>query len=334
MKILKQVLIFLLVLSMLILDTGCSPSTKQDTKNQLTIGIAFETLQTEYWVASYKLFQSECSDNKIKMLEAVANGDANRQFEQIRNFISRKVNGIIVVPKDGNTVIPMIKAANKAGIPIVCYNRPPSKSDAKSVSVIADNYKLTYETVNFLISKALQKKSKIKAMILVGDLGDINAIERRNGFEDAVSKFKDNIEIVARIPTEWNNEKAKAGIANALQAHPDVDLIFTSSDLHLPAIASSLKEIGRYKKSSEDGHVILGSFDGDATAYKMILDGYLDAVGVQDVFFEVKSAVKAIMDLNENKECDEIIRDPGLVVTQENIETMKSKMWGAILVNK
>ena len=33
------------------------------------------------------------------MLEAIADGDANRQLEQIKNFITRKVDGIIVVPK-------------------------------------------------------------------------------------------------------------------------------------------------------------------------------------------------------------------------------------------
>ena len=66
------------------------------------------------------------------MMEAIADGDANRQFEQVRNFIARKVDGIIVVPKDAQTAIPMIREANAAGIPIVLFNRPPAPERRRS----------------------------------------------------------------------------------------------------------------------------------------------------------------------------------------------------------
>lgn len=81
---------------------------------------------------------------------------------------------------------------------------------------------------------AKQSGRKYKAMVLLGDLGDINAVGRRDGFEAAVQNYKDIIEVVARIPTEWNQEKAKAGVINALQANPDIYFIFTSSDFLFP----------------------------------------------------------------------------------------------------
>ena len=134
-------------------------------------------------------------------------------------------------------------------------------------------------------------------MVLIGDLGDINAIGRRDGFEAAVKEAPDTLEVVARVPTEWNQEKAQAGVVNALQANPDISFIFTSSDFLFPSIISALSSAGKYKKIGEPGHVLLGGFDGDATAYQMLTEGYLDATGVQDVYFEVEACVQAILDL-------------------------------------
>jgi inositol transport system substrate-binding protein len=313
---------------LLLAATGCGPAAPPAAATP-TVGVAFETLQTEYWVASLAAIRAECARRDLAMLEAVANGDANRQLQQVRNFITRQVSGIIVVPKDGKTVIPMIRAANSAGIPIVCYNRPPDKSDARAVTVVADNYAITKATVNYLARKARASGRKHKALILIGDLGDINAIGRRDGFEDAVKDYPDCLEVVARVPTEWNNEKALAGVANALQAHPDISFIFTSSDLHLPALASALKNANKYHPAGAPGHVLLAGFDGDATAYQMLVDGYLDADGVQNAYFESEAAVQAILDLRAGKPVPDVIPDPGFVIHQDNLKDMAPKMWGA-----
>ncbi len=324
-----------LALAVLIALTGCKPSTetpgKADGTTQMTVGVAFETLQTEFWVAALGAFRDELAKRNIKMLEAIADGDANRQLEQVKNFITRKVDGIVVVPKDSKTIIPAIKSANAAGIPIALFNRPPDKSDARSVTVVADNYAITKATVEYLVQQAKLTGRKHKVMILIGDLGDINAIGRRDGFEDVVKQHPDVIEVVARIPTEWNQEKAQAGVVNALQANPDISFIFSSSDFLFPSVVSALKTAGKYHKIGTEGHVLLGGFDGDRMAYQMLVDGYLDADGVQDVYFEAAAAVQAILDMKSGKPVAERIADPGFVIHQGNLKEMAARMWGAKL---
>ena len=141
--------------------------------------------------------------------------------------------------------------------------------------------------------------------------------------------YADLIEVVARVPTEWNQEKALAGVTNALQANPDIDFVFTSSDFLFSSLVSALKTAGKYTKVGEEGHVLLGGFDGDATAYRMLVDGYLDADGVQDVYFECAESVRAAVDLKAGKKVEPIIRDPGFVIHQGNLEEASEKMWGA-----
>jgi inositol transport system substrate-binding protein len=308
---------------------GCKQQDGGAAADSLTIGVAFETLQTEYWIAGFDAIKAEAKARGAKVLEAVADNDSNRQLEQVRNFITRKVDGIVLVPKDAQSCLPMIRGANEAGIPIVLFNRPADKSDARSVAVVADNQSLARETVAHLVAEARKTGRKHKAMILIGDLGDMNSIGRRDGFDEALKGHESVVEVVARIPTDWNQEKAQAGVVNALQANPDISFIFTSSDFLFPSIVSALKSAGKYHKIGEPGHVILGGFDGDGTAYQMMKDGYLDATGVQDVYFEAKQCLQAIIDLRAGKDVPPLILDPGFVIHQGNLAEKASQMWGA-----
>ena len=321
-------------LAAVLLFPGCSKSDPPaapaaSAEPSLTIGVSFETLQTGFWVAALDAFKAGLAKRNMKMIQAIADGDANRQIEQVKNFITRKVDGIVLVPKDAKACIPIIKAANAAGIPIVLFNRPPDPSDARSVAVVADNFTLTRETVRHLIGEAKKSGTARKAMVLIGDLGDINAIGRRDGFDAAVREAPELINVVARVPTEWNQEKAQAGVVNALQANPDISLIFSSSDFLFPSIVAALKSAGRYRKVGDPGHVILGGFDGDATAWQMLKDGYLDATGVQDVYFEVDACVQAIVDLRAGRPVEPVIKDPGFVIHQANLTERSARMWGA-----
>jgi ABC-type sugar transport system substrate-binding protein len=306
---------------------GCGNKTASDKK--LVVGVSFETLQTEYWVASFDLMKAELAARGFEIVEAVADGDPNRQLEQVNSFIARKVHGIIVVPRDANSVAPMIRAANKANIPIVLYNRSAAPGAGKSVTVVADNRAITRETVRSMIAEAKKTGRKLKGLVLIGDLSDHNAIARRDGFMDAIKEAPDAIEVVAEVPTEWNQEKALAGTTNAFQSHPDIEFIFSSSDFLFPSIVSVLKNRDKYKKIGEPGHVILGGFDGDATAYKMLVDGYLDADGVQDVAFECKQTAEAIVKMRAGQPVDEVLSDPGFVINQGNRQAEAGRMWGS-----
>jgi len=311
-------------LLLLLLITSCYPK-----KEGPLIGLAFETLQTEYWVASIEALKTECERNGADYLVAVANGDANRQFEQVNNFISLGVDGIVIAPKDAHTVIPVIKAANRAGIPIVIYNRLPAANQGDYITVVADNHEIAKNTVRYMGEIARASGKKHEALILVGDLGDMNAVNRRRGFNDAVGEYTDVIEVVAEVPTEWNQEKALAGVTNALQAHPGISFVFSSSDFLFPSVVSALRNAGKYHPIGHAEHVILGGFDGDAMAYRMLREGYLDADGVQDVFFECRASVQAVLARARGEAVDSIIVDPGFVIHQGNLEEKAEQMWGA-----
>jgi ABC-type sugar transport system substrate-binding protein len=299
-----------------------------------TVALLFDSLVSPFWVSGIEIMRVKAKEKGWETLENISNLDDNKQLEQVKAMIGRKVDGILIIQTDSKAVIPAIRAANAANIPMVHFNRPPAASDAYSVAIQADNRKIMSNTVEFLVSEAKKLGGKYKACILIGDLGDVNAIQRRDGFFDVVDKNKDMIEVVARISTEWNADKAFAGLTNALQANPDINFLVTSSDFLHPQIEQVLKTADKWHKRGQPGHVVFGGFDGDEGAYARLQDGYLDACGVQNLFLEVDMAFQAFQDMWDGKKPEKLLLDPGFVITQDNLTAKRGDMWGYIVWKK
>lgn len=299
-----------------------------------TVALLFDSLVSPFWVSGLEIMRKKAKDSGWTVLEAISNFDDSKQFEQVKSMISKKVDGILIIQTDANAVIPAIRAANEAKIPMVHFNRPPAKNDYYSVAIQADNRQIMRDTVQFMVDEAKKLGGKYKACIMIGDLGDVNAIQRRDGFFDIVDQHKDMIEVVARVSTEWNADKAFAGLTNAIQANPDINFLVTSSDFMHPQIQQVLEVAGKWKKRGEEGHVLFGGFDGDEGAYQRLLDGYLDACGVQNLFLEVDMAFKAFEDMWAGKKPDKLLLDPGFVITQANLKEKQGDMWGYMVWQK
>jgi ABC-type sugar transport system substrate-binding protein len=106
-------------------------------------------------------------------------------------------------------------------------------------------------------------------------------------------------------------------------------MVFSSSDFLFPSVVSALKTAGKYHPVGHEDHVILGGFDGDNMAYKMLRDRYLDADGVQDVFYECAASVQAVLEQMKGGKVEQVIVEPGFVIHQGNLEEKAADMWGA-----
>jgi ABC-type sugar transport system substrate-binding protein len=299
------------------------------------ICFAFQDLETEFWVAGHKAITETLKAAGHEVLERNANEDANKQLEQVKDCIAQGVDGIIIIPQDGESASTIVKEAQAGDVPIAVFNRPPSDL-SKGLVVVADNKVIAETTVDYLVAESLKKApadAKLNAIIMVGDLGDPNAVGRKDGFYAAINKQKDRFN-VTEVATKWDAATGLANLEAAVTANPKVDLLFTSSDFLFPTIRSVLEPRGMWKKGTEAGHVMMGGLDGDKSACGLIKEGFVDATGVQDLFFEADAAMKAILEAVEKKETqpNRVIADPGFALTQANLATDEMKMWGCKLL--
>ncbi|HTW25537.1 MAG TPA: sugar ABC transporter substrate-binding protein [Acetobacteraceae bacterium] len=293
-----------------------------------SIALMFDAFDSEFWIVGNQILHDKAKQNGWTVLQTVSDRDQNKQNNQVKAICERKVDGILFIPTDKNACIPAIRTANRANIPMVLFNRPPAPNHYKYTAIQADNRKIMQQTVQALVDKARKLGGKYKACIMIGDLGDQNAVQRRDGFFDIADQHKDIIDVVARVATEWNADKAFAGLTNAIQAHPDINFLVVSSDSQDPVVEQVLKTAGKWHKVGEQGHVIFGGFDGDQNAYQLLQDGYMDVNGVQNLFYEADLAYGAFQQAWAGKQPAQMLIDPGFVVTLDDLQSKRDQMWG------
>jgi inositol transport system substrate-binding protein len=310
---------------------------KLAAQDDLTICFAFQDLETEFWVAGHKAITETLAEQGVEVIERNANEDANRQLEQVRDCIAQGVDGIIIIPQDGESAVTIVNEAQDADVPIAVFNRPPSDL-SKGIVVVADNETIAQQAVEFMAQKAIGRfelnGEKITPLIMVGDLGDPNAVGRRDGFYNVINKYPDIFNTPIEVATEWDAATALANLEAAITANPEVDFLFTSSDFLFPTIRSVLEPRGMWLPAGQQGHVIMGGLDGDATACQLIKEGYVEATGVQDLFFEAEASLNAILGAIEAEDAQPnvVIEDPGFALTAGNLDWQEMDMWGCVLL--
>uniref|UniRef100_UPI002810E7B3 sugar ABC transporter substrate-binding protein n=1 Tax=Chelativorans sp. TaxID=2203393 RepID=UPI002810E7B3 len=159
-----------------------------------TICFAFQDLETEFWVAGHQAIVTTLQEGGHTVIERNANEDANRQLEQVRDCIAQGVDGIIIIPQDGESAVTIVKEAQESDVPIAVFNRPPSDL-SRGIIVVADNQKIAAQAVEYMASEAKKKMEatgeKLTPLIMVGDLGDPNAVGRKAGFYDVINANPD-----------------------------------------------------------------------------------------------------------------------------------------------
>lgn len=334
MKTSPKIALLLLLAFMLLTNFQCT--RRSDNEDKLTICFAFQDLETEFWVAAHKAITETLREKGIKVIERNAHQDANRQLEQIRDAIAQEADGIIIIPQDGESAVTIIGEANRAGIPIGVFNRPPANKSNPALVITADNEKIAEQAVAYMAKVAKQLNRKMTPLILVGDLGDRNSIERRQGFYNVIDKNPSLFKKPIEVPTKWDAVTTLANLEAALQMEPGVDFIFTSSDFLYPQIRAVLEPMGKWKPIGDPAHVILGGLDGDSTAYKLMKEGYVDATGVQDLFFEANTIMDALLEAIDKgrKTPEKWTQDPGFALTQENMARREMDMWGCRILKE
>ena len=300
------------------------------------ICFAFQDLETEFWIAGHKAITTTLTEAGHTVIERNANEDVNKQLEQVRDCIAQGVDGIILIPQDGSSASTIVAEAQDADVPIAVFNRPPADL-ARGLIVVADNKAIAETATDFIVNEALAAApaaAKLTPLVIVGDLSDSNAVGRKEGFYAAIAKHPERFNTPIEVASEWDAATALANLEAAVTANPKIDLLFTSSDFLFPTIRSVLEPRGMWAKRGEPGHLLMAGLDGDATACQLIKDGYVDATGVQDLYFEAEAAMKGILAAIEagDAQPNEVIADPGFALTSANLAEREMDMWGCVLL--
>lgn len=171
-------------------------------------------------------------------------GNVNTQTSQMDNFITQKVDLILISPFEAAPLTPVVARAMKAGIPVIELDRKTNGDPGKDYTAFigGDNFKIAEEAGKYVADKLLPGGGDVA--VLEGLPSSTPAVERLNGFKAGV-KGNDKIKIVAEQAADWLPDKAQTAFAAMLQANPNIKAVYASNDMMAAGARLAAKGAGK-----------------------------------------------------------------------------------------
>jgi ribose transport system substrate-binding protein len=171
-------------------------------------------------------------------------GNVNTQTSQVDNFITQKVDLLLISPFEAAPLTPAIKRAMDAGIPVIELDRKSVGDPGKDYTAFigGDNYKIAMAAGEYTATKLLPDGGEVA--VLEGLPSSTPAVERLNGFKDGV-KGNAKIQVVAEQAADWLPDKAQTAFSAMLQAHPDIKMVYASNDMMAAGARLAAKGAGK-----------------------------------------------------------------------------------------
>ncbi|WP_437123449.1 substrate-binding domain-containing protein [Lacrimispora indolis] len=280
------------------LTAGCT-NAKAETETQaltkagespLQIGLSFDSFVIERWIRDRDVFVSTAKELGAEVNVQNANGDVNEQIEQIKYFIKKQMDVIVVVAGDCEALSDVMKKAKDAGIKTMSYDRLVRNADC-DMYISFDN-----REVGTLMAESLVENIPEGGRIFMiqGPETDHNVAMVREGFESVI-KGK-NLEVVYKSNCEgWLAEHAFDYAKEALEQYPDVKGIMCGND----DLATQV-----FRALSEDrlaGRVCLVGQDGDLMACQRIVEGTQNMTAFKSVEEEARIAAEYALKLGKGE---------------------------------
>lgn len=259
-------------------------------QDKLVIGVLPKTVINDIFmnnIAEFSKAKGAELGVEVEIHSVSGHGAIEEQVAAMEALISRKVAGIALAALDSKGLAPAVKRAAEAGIPVMLIDGGVETDESNYVSLVGtDNVAAAGLAADYAAS-LLSYKGKVAQ--LEGEPGSEAAALRRQGFHEGIAKYP-GIELVSSITGHWTTPGGVEATEAILQANPDLNLIFASSDLMAVGAAEVLRRAGR-------SDVIVIGFDGIPEGTDLIKQGRAagdvaqSAKGMADISVETLVAI-------------------------------------------
>jgi len=199
--------------------------------------------------------------------------DVEKQMQIIENLLQTGVKALIVTPSGSREIASAIVKANRAGVPVIVVD---TRVDPKAVAdnrlklesfIGSDNYEGGRMAGEYL---AQATGGKAHVAVLEGIPGHETGDSRLRGFRDAIQKHP-GMTIVASQPANWERDQGFTVFQNMLEAHPEIDAVFSANDMMALGAVEAIAAKGR------TGKIKVVGYDAVEDAKKAIAEGTIVA---------------------------------------------------------
>lgn len=255
------------VLAAVFLLGGCAANEKPleaDTEQEqrISIGICFDTFTIERWVKDRDVFTYTATELGAEVNVQNANGDVEKQREQIQYFIDMEVDALVVVAVDADRIIDLLESAHERKIAIIAYDRLIMDAPV-DLYLSFDNYAVGEMMAQKILEDCGEEP---KVLVIAGPESDKNVPLVMEGFQSVAKKA--DFRIVDEVHIEgWRAENVGVYFDKNPGTLEEVDAVMCGNDSLAGAVVQLLAE----KRLA--GKVVVTGQDADLDACQRIVEG-------------------------------------------------------------
>ena len=302
------VLFAALVLSMLGAGNGINAD------RDITIAVIPKGTTHEFWKSIHAGAIKAAGESGVEILwKGPAREDARAdQIKVVEDFVTRRVDGIVIAPLDDIALVRPLKEAVEEGIPVVVIDSG-IRWDGYLSFVATDNYQGGVLAANEL-GRLLGGKGRVVMLRYV--VGSASTTKREEGFIETMKKSWPDIRVISSNQYGGATpEGCLKAAENLLTKYGDIDGAFAPCEPVTVAFMQSLKS------SSRKGDVKLVGFDASEALVSGLESGAVDALVVQDPMAMGDKGVEAVRSHLAGKQVPRTIDTGCHVVTRDNMKT-------------
>ena len=262
----------------------------------MKIGITQNNVGVDSYQTTYeKAFIAAAEANSdVETVVLDAGGDVARQIAQMEDLIQQEVDAIIIWPTNGEAVIPAVRKAQKAGIPVIVTNSNIAEEGFDFVKSFSgpDNITQGSRSAEIMCDKFKEMGIEDEAQIvqISGQPGYTTAIERAKGFEDRLPEVCPNVTLMETQPGDWNREKSQKVMEAFLVKYDDIDGVYSGDDNMGVGALNAAKAAGR------EGIIFVGATNF-AVGYEAMERGEYWGSIYQSPVDDAEAALKTAIDI-------------------------------------
>ncbi|NMX53157.1 sugar ABC transporter substrate-binding protein [Pseudomonas veronii] len=245
-----------------------------------------------------------------------ARADVVKQLSQVENFISQKVDAIIVNPVDTASTARISKSALEAGIPLVYVNRRPDQKDLpKGVAAVTSDDEEAGRLQMQYIAEKLGGKGKV--VILLGDLANNSTTNRTKGIKEVLAKYP-QIKIEQEQTGIWLRDRGMTLVNDWLTQGREFNAVLANNDEMAIGAAMALKSA-----DTKPGSVLIAGVDGTPDGLNAITKGEMTVSVFQDAKGQAVGSVEAARKMAKKEAIEQNIVIPFKLITPDNVKDFK-----------
>ncbi|MDO8107180.1 substrate-binding domain-containing protein [Isoptericola sp. b441] len=289
-------------------DTASESSSAGGDGGGLTIGLAVANLQADFFNQIRTSVEAAGKDQGITIVTADAGGDADKQVNQIQDFITQGVDAIIYIPAGATAASVPVRDAHAAGIPVVTVDRNPD-GEPGDTFIATDSVSAAKALGEWVVQ---QTGGKGNLGVIQGQIGTTPEEARDQGFKEGIAG-SDIVEVARQASKQWHQDEGFNIAQDMLQAHPDINIIFGRAD----ALALGAAQAAR---AGNFTNILIVGFDGDPAGLQAVKDGTLAATITQPTQAMGRLAVDSAVKLINGETLPAEQLQDGVLTTKDNVD--------------